>query len=95
MDTQTPNCFHAIVKGRVQGVGYRVFTREAAVRLNCTGWVRNRNDGTVEVYAEGDELTLTDFLTELHKGPPWGHVEDIDIEWKCSGQEEDRFRILR
>lgn len=93
--TAAPNMFHAIVRGRVQGVGFRVFVREAALRLGCTGWVRNLPDGTVEMHAESDEMTLTELLTEVSKGPPWAHVETVDITWESRAPEGERFRILR
>ena len=90
------NAFHAYVRGKVQGVGFRVFTRDAAMRLGAKGWVRNIENGRVEVYAEADELTLTEFLTELYKGPPWSHVADIEITWKhVEVSAEEKFRILR
>jgi len=90
-----PNMFHAIVRGKVQGVGFRVFVREAALRMGCTGWVRNLDDGSVEVSAESDEMTLTELLTEISKGPPWAHVQAVDITWDHRPPEGERFRILR
>lgn len=89
------NVFHALVRGKVQGVGFRVFTRAAALRHRCTGWVRNLADGRVEVYAEGTELALTELLTEIHKGPPWGHVADIEVEWFHRDATHDNFVITR
>lgn len=90
-----PNCFHAVVRGRVQRVGFRVFTREAAQRNSVTGWVRNLPNGRVEIFAEGSELNLTEFLTDLYRGPVMGHVEDIDLHWKQSEQQHSEFEILR
>lgn len=97
MADKAHNCFHAVIKGRVQGVGYRMFAREAAVRLGCTGWVRNRPDGNVEVHAEGSESVLTELLTELSSGPAWSHVSDIDVTWKLVDKDtmSDRFRIAK
>lgn len=89
------NCFHAMIKGRVQRVGYRVFTREAAMRYSITGWVKNLPDGTVEVFAEGEELNLTEFLTELYRGPVLSHVQDINLDWKNSEKQHEEFAILR
>ncbi|MCC6548037.1 acylphosphatase [Candidatus Sumerlaeota bacterium] len=89
------NCFHATIKGRVQKVGYRVFTREAAMRFSITGWVKNLNDGSVEVFAEGEEVNLTEFLTELYRGPVLSHVQDIDLDWKSSEKQHEEFAILR
>ncbi len=89
------NTLHAIIKGHVQGVGFRVFTRGAALRHGCTGWVKNLDDGRVEVFAQGDELDLTELLTELYKGPPWAHVSDIDMHWEAREQAFSSFTIER
>jgi acylphosphatase len=89
------NCFHAIVHGRVQGVGFRVFTREAARRHTIRGWVRNLANGCVEIHAVGDELALTEFLTEVYQGPVLSHVSNIDIAWKQTAEEFGDFAILR
>tara|TARA_B100000953_G_scaffold163872_1_gene135245 strand:+ start:897 stop:1169 length:273 start_codon:yes stop_codon:yes gene_type:complete len=69
-----------IVHGRVQGVWYRNWTVEAARDLGLTGWVRNRDDGTVEIHSEGKPDAI-DCLIELAKdGPPAARVERIDRE---------------
>jgi acylphosphatase len=93
--TDLPNCFRGVVKGRVQGVGYRVFARESALRHGVAGWVRNLKDGTVEIYAEADELTLTEFLTDLYRGPILGHVADIVLDWRLCQPSLTGFEILR
>ena len=64
------------LKGRVQGVGFRYFVQRTASRLNITGWVRNRWDGTVEVLAEGPRHVLDQFLGARRPGPPGAHVTD-------------------
>ena len=89
------NSFHAIIKGRVQRVGYRVFTREAAMRHSVKGWVKNLPNGCVEVLAEGEEINLTEFLTELYRGPVLSHVQDIDLNWQHVAPQHDEFAILR
>jgi len=71
----------ARVYGYVQGVGYRVFARQAARRLNLQGYVRNREDRSVEVVAEGDKHTLDQFLMQLKQGPSAATVERVDTEW--------------
>jgi acylphosphatase len=70
---------HAVVHGRVQGVGYRATTLDEARRLGLAGWVRNRHDGTVEVLAEGNEARLQILLAYLHRGP-WGAVVTSVVE---------------
>ncbi len=89
------NCLHGVVHGRVQGVGYRLFARDAALRNGVKGWVRNLPGGQVEVYAEGDELDLMEFLTELHRGPVMAHVTDIEVDWRRTTPSHRRFDIVR
>ena len=71
--------FQAVVRGRVQGVGFRYFARQRAEIHGVAGFVRNRPDGSVEVHAEGGEAALTAFETDIRKGPSFGKVEDASI----------------
>jgi acylphosphatase len=68
---------HYLIRGRVQGVGYRYFAREAAERLGVTGYVRNLASGDVEVHAEAEEAALEMFKQQLKQGPRLAHVTDI------------------
>jgi acylphosphatase len=68
---------HVEVEGRVQGVGYRWFARQAAVRRGIHGWVMNRPDGCVEVVAKGPESKLAAFRSELRQGPPGAQVTEV------------------
>lgn len=72
---------HAVVRGRVQGVGFRATTLDEARRRSLAGWVRNRVDGDVEVWAEGPRATLEDFLSFLHQGPRMAHVAHVAADW--------------
>lgn len=67
-----------VVRGRVQGVGFRWFVDEAARRENIDGYVRNQPDGTVEVMAEGDLEALLRFEQALRRGPSGARVDDVD-----------------
>ncbi len=67
-----------IVRGRVQGVGYRYFTQFNAKRLRIKGYVKNLYNGDVEVYAIGDEETLNKFKKILMEGPPAAMVVNIE-----------------
>ncbi|MGI9044758.1 MAG: acylphosphatase [Gemmatimonadaceae bacterium] len=72
---------HFKVVGRVQGVGFRWFTRVVARRLQIAGWVRNLPDGSVEVAASGREENLEEFRKLLGKGPDGAVVSDVvDLE---------------
>ena len=70
---------HAIVRGRVQGVGYRYFARQRAEALSVAGFVRNLPDGSVEVHGEGKEAALAAFEADLRRGPSFGRVENADV----------------
>ena len=69
---------HVVVRGRVQGVGFRWFVREEARRLNVAGWVRNRADGCVEVAAEGTNDSIDALRRALEEGPPGATVASVD-----------------
>jgi len=69
---------HVAVRGRVQGVGFRWFARERARALGLTGWVRNRDDGSVEVLALGDEASLREFRGLLENGPAGASVSAVE-----------------
>ena len=86
----------AIVYGRVQGIGFRFFTRERAKRLGLTGYVRNLPDGgTVEVMAEGEKDKLENLITYLRAGPPGARVERIEVSWSEYISRYDDFSIQR
>jgi acylphosphatase len=70
----------ARVTGRVQGVGFRWFTRGEAQRFGLTGWVRNLPDGSVEVHLEGPERVVDEMIAWLGHGPPAALVEDLVVE---------------
>lgn len=61
----------------MQGVGFRFFARETAVREGLRGFVRNLEDGRVEVQAEGDQAALERFERALHQGPPGAEILDV------------------
>lgn len=73
--------FHALVHGRVQGVGFRYSAIRQAHALGIHGTVANRPDGSVEIVAEGDAEHLAQFLAWLEKGPPGARVRNVDLEW--------------
>ncbi|MEW6321780.1 MAG: acylphosphatase [Acidobacteriota bacterium] len=69
-----------LVSGRVQGVGFRYFAREAALAEGLTGSVRNLEDGRVEAYAEGEADALDRFERRLRQGPAHARVTGVDVE---------------
>jgi acylphosphatase len=68
---------HFLVRGRVQGVGFRWFVHREASELELKGWVRNTEDGDVEVVAAGDEETLQELRTSLKRGPRGSRVDKL------------------
>ncbi len=68
-----------LIAGRVQGVGFRFFAREAAAREGLRGFVRNLEDGRVEVEAEGDQAALERLERSLHQGPPGAKILDVTV----------------
>lgn len=84
---------HAVVEGRVQGVGFRMFVLETARSFQLTGWVRNRWNGSVEVVAEGSRRPLEEFLSKLRIGPPSAHVTNVQFEWEQPSGEFKRFDV--
>jgi len=72
------NRVHVIVTGKVQGVFFRAFTRDEAVRLGLSGWVRNRPNGSVEAIVEGENTAVQKMLLWFHQGSPNSIVEKIE-----------------
>ena len=83
---------HCYVSGRVQGVWFRAATKNKVLPLNLTGWVRNLQDGRVEVMATGSEDNLQILSQWLQQGPPGAKVTDVIIQ-EVPMQEFDRFTI--
>lgn len=79
--------------GRVQGVAYRFFVEKCAVRLNVTGWVRNLDDGRVEVLAEGSAGQVETFLERLREGPRLARIDAFDVRREASTGEFADFKI--
>ena len=69
---------HVVVRGRVQGVGFRWFVREKARPLRLAGWVKNLADGSVEVMAEGDAASVAALRRALQEGPSGASVTSVD-----------------
>lgn len=70
---------HAIITGVVQMVGYRWFAVNSAKNLELTGWVKNLDDGTVEIKAFGKRGMLDDFIKQLSIGPMYSKVSDVRV----------------
>lgn len=84
---------HAVIEGRVQGVGFRMFVQNTAAALGLTGWVRNRWNRSVEVIAEGNRTALDQLLAALQRGPRSALVTKVRPEWQAATGEFTSFRI--
>jgi acylphosphatase len=83
----------AIVKGRVQGVNFRWYTRQTAERLGLAGYARNMPDGSVQVLAEGERPALEELIAFLREGSPSSYVDSVDVEWRAASGDLTDFLI--
>ncbi len=81
---------HAYISGKVQGVFFRATTADVANRLGVKGFVRNLNNGKVEVLAHGSQDKITELLKWLRRGPIWAKVDQVNHE--ISDAQEEAFR---
>ena len=83
----------AVVRGRVQGVGFRFFVIRQASRLGLTGWVANEPSGGVRCVAEGPRVALEALLGDLRDGPPGARVEGVDAAWSPASGSFSGFDV--
>src|ERR1700694_5134885 len=84
---------HGVIHGDVHGVGFRYFLMREAQRLGLRGWVRNRDDGTVEFVAEGRRTDLDRLKQAAERGPQMAQVEKVDAEWSAAAGGLDSFDL--
>lgn len=84
---------HALVSGRVQGVGFRFFVVREARRLGLTGQVQNLPDHRVEVLARGDRACLQQLVERLNRGPILSRVDRVDVKWGVQVPQATEFTI--
>ena len=82
-----------LISGRVQGVGFRWFAHDAAVREGVAGWVRNLPDGRVEALVEGDAEAVTRVERALRSGPRGASVDNVYVESEMPGGAYRQFDI--
>ena len=82
-----------VISGRVQGVGFRYFTHNAAAREGVAGWVENLSDGRVEVFVEGDEEAVTRVERRIRSGPRGARVEHVEVQDEEAAGTLKGFRI--
>jgi acylphosphatase len=81
------------VRGRVQGVFFRVETRDRARSLGLAGWVRNCPDGAVEAVFEGEEERVRSMVDWCRRGPSGASVDGVDVEWE-QPEHEAEFTVV-
>ena len=86
---------HLLVTGRVHGVGFRWFVRVVGRRLGLAGWVRNREDGSVELAASGPQEKLDELRKQVRRGPDAAHVADVKDLEAIEGELEFPFGMQR
>ncbi len=86
---------HLFISGMVQGVFFRDSARQIAQSMGITGYVRNLQDGRVELVAEGEMDSVDKLVQWCHKGPPAAIVESVDIESEQYKGEFDLFEVKR
>lgn len=84
---------HVVIQGLVQGVYFRASTREEAVRLGVGGWVRNREDGSVEALFEGEKKKVEEIVAWCCRGPSGAHVAKVDLKWEPYKGEFKHFDV--
>jgi len=84
---------NAYVYGSVQGVFFRAFTRERAIQLGLTGYVRNLEDGRVEIVVEGNDTAIDKLVEQLRKGPPQAEVSKVELQPELFRGEFKSFEV--
>ena len=88
-----PACLEAVIRGRVQGVGFRWWALKLAQRLGLAGRVSNQSDGTVLLKAEGSRDRLEELAEGLHRGPRHAIVVAVELEWSTYRGQWKNFQI--
>ena len=86
---------HVFVRGRVQGVFFRVTTRNQATKRNVAGWIRNTTDSRVEATFEGNQEDVEEMINFCRKGPSGAMVTDVTVKWQTYTGEFKDFKIQR
>ncbi|MHB1545245.1 MAG: acylphosphatase [bacterium] len=91
----TAKSYRVIIKGIVQGVNFRNFTKLEAERIGIKGYVMNTHDGHVEAFFEGGEEQIKEMIASVHVGPPSSRVKEVKLYEQESLSNFKDFKILR
>jgi len=86
--------YYLIITGDVQGIGYRSWMKQEAQNLGVMGWVKNREDKTVEAVVQGEEETVAEMLEKAKKGPEVAWVERVEIREQPVDKELMMFEVV-
>ena len=86
---------HIIISGNVQGVFFRKYTKQKADELKLTGWVKNTDDGNVELFAQGDENKIEALIQWCHQGSPKSEVDQVEVKYVNADPTLTQFFIER
>lgn len=85
---------HLKIYGQVQGVFFRRSAEIEAKKLSIVGWVKNRDDGSVEVMAQGEKENIDKFVKWCKRGPPFAEIEKVEVERKEGLDNFEEFSII-
>lgn len=89
------NSIHLYISGKVQGVNFRYFTKQKADVLGVTGWIKNLDDGRVEIMAAGKQDKLNQLIEWCKQGPSPAHVTGVELKWQDVTNKYSDFTIIR
>jgi acylphosphatase len=87
--------YKIIVSGKVQGVGFRAYTKKTALQMGLKGWVKNLNTGEVEILLQGDESKIEAMVQWCNRGPGISVVEKTFFEEINTEEEFESFTVLK
>ncbi len=87
--------YRVIIKGIVQGVNFRNFTKKEADRIGVNGYVKNTHDGHVEAFFEGEEERIKELISMVHVGPAHAKVKEVKLYEQDSLSNFKDFRVIR
>jgi acylphosphatase len=86
---------HIIISGKVQGVFFRKYAKQKADELKLTGWVKNTEEGNVELFAQGNENKIEALIQWCHQGSPKAEVESVEVKQANADADLKQFLIER